>query len=142
MEEFTRIWTIFAEHVGKVVERVQELPTDQLRFVAALASSAFLLILVAWVGALRKLRRIRKELVEVQAQSKGLQVKYDAEVKWRTAAERVQEGKSERTTSEPAAPTKAAQQTTGIVASAQLQAPSRARATSAPTTTPLNSSTS
>jgi hypothetical protein len=128
LEQFRQLWGTLAEHISKVAERTQDLSADQLRFIAALACLAFFLVLVAWVGTVRKLRRMRTELIEAQAQSKELQVKYDAEVKWRTAAERVEAANAARTAPPLTIPLKVTQQTTGLVASAQLQAVNRARA--------------
>ncbi len=117
LEQFTRIWATLAEYISKAVERAHDLPANQLRFVAALACFAF--VLVAWVSTLRKLRMLRKNLVEAQAQSEEMQAKYDAEVKWRTATKRVEAAKTGRTTS--AAAPEPAQQPAGVADSASDQ---------------------
>jgi len=87
LDEIKHIWAMLGEYVGTIVARAQNLPIDQLRLISALACLAFLLVLVAWIGTSRKLRRIREALAEAQAQSEALQAKYDAEVKWRKASE-------------------------------------------------------
>ena len=129
MEQFRQVWATVAEHISKVAERVHDLPADQVRLVAALACLASLLVLIAWVVTLRKLRTTRKDLVEARAHARELQAKYEAEVKWRTATERI-EAKAAQAARTPVPPYGATQQAPGVMASAQFQAADTVQTTS------------
>jgi hypothetical protein len=106
-QELTKLWSIIVEYLNILVERVYALPVERLRPIAALICSALLVALILWISALRKLRRARRELTEAEARCEVLQAQYDAEVKWRTAAERVEAARP------PVSPPQAAPQPTG-----------------------------
>ena len=75
------------ELVDPLLARAREFPRDEVLAVAAAASVAFLLVLLAWLGAARRARHLRRELDRALAETAALQAKYDAEVRWRLAAE-------------------------------------------------------
>lgn len=108
----TKIWSIIGEYLNIIVVRVQALPAEQLRLIAVLIYGALFVVLILWVSTLRKLRKARRELIETQARCETLQAQYDAEVKWRTATERVDAVRP------PASPPEAAQQPSGPVGGA------------------------
>jgi hypothetical protein len=83
------VWSAGVEYLNILVERVQAFPAEQLRLIAALICSTLVVVLILWVSTLRKLRKARRELIDAQARCETLQAQYDAEVKWRTATERV-----------------------------------------------------
>jgi Flp pilus assembly protein TadB len=103
LDEFTKAWAAFIDHVGRAVERAQGLPADQLLWVAGLAFSALALVLVAWIWTFNKLRKARTDLAAAEARSAEVQAKYDAEVRWRLASTRVKTTETDSTASTPAA---------------------------------------
>ena len=100
----TKVWSVIVEYLNILVERVQALSAEQLRLIVALICSTLFVVLILWVSALRKLRKAKRELIEAQARCEALQAQYDTEVKWRTAAERVEAARR------PASPPQATQQ--------------------------------
>jgi len=108
----TTVWSVVVEYLNVLVERVQAFPAEQLRLIAALICSTLVVVLILWVSTLRKLRKTRRALIEAQARCETLQAQYDAEVKWRTATERVEAARP------PASPPQATQQPTSPVGGA------------------------
>ena len=74
-----------------IAEQLRTLPTDVLIAIAAYCSLLALVALAGWSHAAARRRRAARALADSERDRAELQAKYNAEVKWRTAAERVRD---------------------------------------------------
>jgi len=72
-----------------VTGQFQNLPADVALTIAAYCSIVALLALVAWARSSAQRQRALRALANLESATAELQNKLDAEVKWRTAGERV-----------------------------------------------------
>lgn len=71
-----------------VAQQFGALPADVLVIVAAYCSFVALVGLVGWARSTARHKQTTRVLADAKRQQADLQVKYDAEVKWRIAADR------------------------------------------------------
>ena len=81
-DQFLRWWSA-------AYDVISELPMDARTLAIAGAITAASLLVVAWMRASRRARRFRVELDRAREELAEVTAKYESELKWRTAAEKV-----------------------------------------------------
>jgi len=89
MDELRQLWLEVLQWVESEIEAFRSLPSDDLVASATICALAGLLFLFAWLRAVRRSRALRRRIKALEDELVVVRTKYDKEVEWRLAADRV-----------------------------------------------------
>jgi hypothetical protein len=89
MDDFQRWWSVAVHWIDSNVQALRLLPPDHLLAFGAICSFAAILFFCAWLSAIRRNRALKRQIRSLTDELAVVQKKYEKEVAWRMAADRV-----------------------------------------------------
>ena len=89
MEDFERWWSVAVYWIGSNFRALRFLSPDLLLGFGAICSFITILFFCAWLYAIRRNKVLKRQIHSLTDELAVVQQKYESEVKWRMAADRM-----------------------------------------------------
>jgi hypothetical protein len=89
MEDFERWWSVAVHWIDSNFQGLRSLSPDLLAAFGAICSVATILFFCAWLYAIRRNNALKRQVRSLTDELAAVQKKYESEVAWRMAADKV-----------------------------------------------------
>jgi len=89
MDDFERWWSVAVYWIDSNLRVLRSLSPDLLLAFGAICALAAILFLCAWVHAIRRNKALKRQIRSLTDELAGVRQKYESEVAWRMAEDRV-----------------------------------------------------